>query len=179
MGFHSQDTAELIFEDCRVPKSNLLGGEEGKGFGMLAMELQQERLGIALEAVAHMNRMLAITKEYIHSRTAFGQPISAFQNTRFKMAEMYTTAEMCQVFIDRLIEEHVAGKNVDLETAMAKCFMCESVKTVADQCLQFFGGYGFMEEYPICRAYRDMRVLSIYGGTTEIMKEIISKAKLK
>lgn len=178
MGYDAQDTSELFFEDCRVHKSALLGGE-GNGFMVLAKELQQERLSIAVSAVAHMIRILAETKKYIQTRKAFNHLISEFQNTRFKMAEMYTVAEMCQVFLDRLIEEHVAGRKVDTETAMAKYFMCESVKTVVDQCLQFFGGYGYMEEYPICCDYRNLRVLTIYGGTSEIMKEIIAKAMLK
>lgn len=178
MGMHGQDTAELIFEDCRVPKSALLGGE-GNGFKVLTKELQQERLVIALGAAATMHRVLAQTKEYINTRKAFGRLISDFQNTRFKMAEMYTTAEMSQVFVDRLIEEHIAGRNVDVETSMAKYYVCESLKTIADGCLQFFGGYGYMEEYPICKAYRDTRIMTIYGGSTEIMKEIISKNMLK
>lgn len=178
MGMHGQDTAELIFEDCRVPKSALLGGE-GNGFKVLTKELQQERLVIALGAAATMHRVLAQTKEYINTRKAFGRLISDFQNTRFKMAEMYTIAEMSQVFIDRLIEEHVASRNVDTETSMAKYYVCESLKTIVDGCLQFFGGYGYMEEYPICKAYRDARILTIFGGSTEIMKEIVSKNLLK
>ncbi|MDD5722837.1 MAG: acyl-CoA dehydrogenase family protein [Syntrophales bacterium] len=178
MGWHSQDTAELIFEDCRVPESNLLGGE-GNGFRMLMKELQQERLIISVCAVAIMKRILNECKKYINTRKAFGQFISAFQNTRFQMAEMYTTYEMCQVFLDRLIEEHIAGHNVDMETAMAKYFLCDSLKTIADKCLQFYGGYGFMEEYRICQDYRDARVFPIMGGSSEVQKEIIANSVLK
>jgi len=178
MGMHAQDTAELIFEDCRVPKSALLGGE-GNGFMVLTKELQQERLMIAIGAVARMHRVLALTKEYINERKAFGRPIASFQNSRFKMAEMYTIAETSQVFIDRLIEEHMVGQDVVVETSMAKYFICEGLKTIVDECLQLFGGYGYMEEYPICKAYRDARVMTIFGGSSQIMKEIISKALLK
>ena len=178
IGLKAQDTAELIFEDCRVHKSALLGGE-GNGFMVLTKELQQERLMIAIGAVARMHRVLALTKEYINERTAFGRPIASFQNSRFKMAEMYTIAEMSQVFIDRLIEEHMKGQDVNVETSMAKYSICEGLKTIADECLQLFGGYGYMEEYPICKAYRDARVLTIFGGSSQIMKEIISKTLLK
>lgn len=178
MGMHSLDTAELIFEDCRVHRSALLG-EEGNGFGILMKELQPERLVIATIGLANMHRVLEQTKAYIHTRRAFGRTIAEFQNTRFKMAEMYTIAEIGQAFIDRLIEEHMAGRNVDTETAMAKYFINENLKKIVDECLQFYGGYGYMEEYPICKDYRDVRVLPIYGGTTEIMKELISKALLK
>ncbi|MGV8058007.1 MAG: acyl-CoA dehydrogenase family protein [Smithellaceae bacterium] len=179
MGWHSQDTAELIFEDCRVPKSALLGGVEGKGFKTMMTKLQQERLIIAIKALAEVWHILGMTKEYISTRKVFGQPIAEYQNTRFKMAEMFTTAEMCQVFVDRLIEDHVAGNKVDTETAMAKYFVTESLNKIVYDCLQFFGGYGYMEEYPICRSYRDARVTSIFGGANEIMKEIISKDILK
>jgi acyl-CoA dehydrogenase len=179
MGRRSQDTAELIFEDCRVPKSALLGGQEGQGWKSMMMELQQERLVMAIRAMGYIWRILAMTKEYINTRKVFGQFISEYQNTRFKMAEMYTTAEMSQAFVDNLIVAHVAHRNVNVETAMAKWYTTEALNKIAYQCLQFFGGYGYMEEYPICRAYRDARVETVMGGTTEIMKEIISKAVLK
>ncbi len=178
IGMHSQDTSEFVLEDCRVPAENLLG-EEGEGFIMLMKELQQERLVCALGSTAAMWRTLSLTKEYINERKAFGRPISRFQNTRFKMAEMYSVAEITQAFIDRLVEEHVKGGNVDVETAMAKYWTTESLKRIVDECLQFFGGYGYMEEYPIARAYRDARIQTIYAGTTEIMKEIISRSVLK
>ncbi|MGV8058322.1 MAG: acyl-CoA dehydrogenase family protein [Smithellaceae bacterium] len=180
MGWHAQDTAELTFEDCRVPKSAaLLGGVEGNGFMFLMKGLQQERLVMVIKALADLRRVLALTKEYISTRKIFNLPISEYQNTRFKMAEMYTTAEMCQVFVDRLIEEHAAGRKVDTETAMAKYFICESLNKVANECLQFFGGYGYMEEYPICKAYRDSRVTTIFGGTSEVMKGIVANAVLR
>ncbi len=178
MGMHAQDTAELMFEDCRVHESALLGGE-GNGFIVLMKELQQERLVAAMGAISGMHRVLAQTKEYINERKAFGRPIAGFQNTRFKMAEMYTIAEMCQVFVDRLVEEYMAGENVDVETSMVKYFASEGFKKIVDECLQFFGGYGYMEEYPICRDYRDTRIITIFAGSTEIMKEIISRAMLK
>lgn len=178
IGWHSQDTAELSFEDCRVPIANCLG-EEGQGFIQLMKELQQERLVCAIGCAAGMWRTLALTKEYILERKAFGRPIAAFQNTRFKMAEMYTMAEVTQAFVDRLIVEHMTHQNVDVETSMAKWWTTENLKKIVDECLQFFGGYGYMEEYPIARAYRDARVQTIFAGTTEIQKEIISRNLLK
>jgi acyl-CoA dehydrogenase len=178
IGWHSQDTAELSFEDCRVPVANRLG-EEGQGFIQLMKELQQERLVCAIGCVAGMWMTLEMTKQYILERKAFGRPIAAFQNTRFKMAEMYTMAEVTQAFVDRLIVEHMAHHNVDVETSMAKWWTTENLKKIVDECLQFFGGYGYMEEYPIARAYRDVRVQTIFAGTTEIQKEIISRTLLK
>jgi acyl-CoA dehydrogenase len=177
IGWHAQDTAELIFEDCRVPAENLLGGE-GQGFKILMRELQQERLTIVISCMATIHAVLGMTADYIKQRRAFGRPIAAFQNTRFKMAEMFTVAEITQAFIDRLIAEHVAGANVNTETAMAKAWTAERLKDITDACLQFFGGYGYMEEYPIARAYRDSRVQTIYAGATEIMHEIVSRAVL-
>jgi len=175
MGMLSQDTAELFFEDCRVPRENLLGPEEGQGFIQLMQKLQQERLVCAIGSVASMWTVLDWTKQYCQERTAFGKPIIKFQNTRFKLVEMYTMAEICQAFLDRLLKEHVKGTNVVTETSMAKYFFTEECKKIVDQCLQFFGGYGYMDEYPISRAFRDIRVTTIYAGTTEIMKEIIGR----
>ncbi len=175
MGAQSQDTAELFFEDCRVPKENLLGPEEGQGFVQLMQKLQQERLVIAITAMASMWAVLDMTKQYCRERSAFGKPIIKFQNTRFKLVEMYTTAEICQTFCDRLLKEHVKGTDVVTETSMAKYFFTEESKKIVDQCLQFFGGYGYMNEYPISRAYRDIRATTIVGGSTEIMKEIIGR----
>jgi acyl-CoA dehydrogenase len=174
LGLHAQDTAELNFEDCRVPVTNLLG-EEGQGFKMMMQKLQQERLVVSTWCVSLMWAALAETQNYIKDRKAFGRQLSAFQNTRFKMAEMYTAAEMAQSFLDRLIEAHARGEKIDVETAMIKYWAGENVKQIVDQCLQFFGGYGYMEEYPIARMYRDVRVQTIFAGTTEIMKEIISR----
>jgi acyl-CoA dehydrogenase len=173
MGVLSQDTAELFFEDCRVPKENLLGPEEGQGFIQLMQKLQQERLVMAITAAASMWAVLDWTKHYCRERSAFGKPIIKFQNTRFKLVEMYTMAEICQAFLDRLLKEHVEGTDVVTETCMAKYFFTEECKKIVDQCLQFFGGYGYMDEYPISRAFRDIRVSTILAGSTEIMKEII------
>ena len=175
LGMHSQDTAELFFEDCRVPQSNLLGSAEGQGFAQLMVKLQQERLVCAIGAVASIWNVLEMTKDFITERKIFGKPISKFQNTRFKMVEMYTMAEVLQAFMDRLIKEHVAGKNVITETCMAKYLACEQAKKTVDECLQFFGGYGYMMEYPIARAYQDVRVTTIFAGATEVMKEIVGR----
>jgi len=138
-------------------------------------KLQQERLVIALTAMASMWAILDMTRQYCQERSAFGKPIIKFQNTRFKLVEMYTTAEICQTFCDRLLKEHVKGTDVVTETSMAKYLFTEESKKIVDQCLQFFGGYGYMNEYPISRAYRDIRATTIVGGSTEIMKEIIGR----
>jgi acyl-CoA dehydrogenase len=175
LGWDSQDTAELFFEDCRVPRENLLGPEEGQGFIQLMQKLQQERLVCAVAAVATMWTVLDWTKQYCQERTAFGKPIIKFQNTRFKLVEMYTVAEICQAFLDRLLVEHMKGTDVVTETSMAKYFCTEESKKIVDQCLQFFGGYGYMNEYPISRVFRDTRVTTIFAGSTEIMKEIIGR----
>jgi acyl-CoA dehydrogenase len=175
IGMHAQDTAELFFEDCRVPKENLLGGQEGKGFVQMMIKLQQERLVCSIQAVAAIWGVLEWTKTYCEERTAFGKPIIKFQNTRFKLVEMYTMAEVLQAFIDRVIKEHINGADVATETSMAKWLCSEQLKKTVDECLQFFGGYGYMEEYPIARAYVDVRAMTIFAGTTEIMKEIISR----
>ena len=177
IGWRAQDTAELIFEDCRVPAENLLGGE-GQGFKILMRELQQERLTIVISCMAMIHAVLGLTADYIKQRRAFGRPLAAFQNTRFRMAEMFTVAEITQAFIDRLIAEHAAGADVNTETAMAKAWTAERLKEITDSCLQFFGGYGYMEEYPIARAFRDARVQTIYAGATEVMQEIVSRAVL-
>ncbi len=175
LGMDSQDTAELFFEDCRVPKENLLGSEEGQGFIQMMIKLQQERLVIALGAQATMWTVLGWTKKFCQERIVFGKPISKFQNTRFKMAEMYSMTEVLQTFLDRLVVEHMKGTNVVTETSMAKYLCSEESKKIVDQCLQFFGGYGYMDEYPISKVFRDSRVTTIFGGTTEIMKEIIGR----
>ncbi len=175
LGWDSQDTAELFFEDCRVPRENLLGPEEGQGFIQLMQKLQQERLVVAVASVATMWTVLEWTKQYCQERSAFGKPIIKFQNTRFKLVEMYTMAEICQTFMDRLLVEHMKGADVVTETSMAKYFFTEECKKIVDQCLQFFGGYGYMNEYPISRVFRDTRVATIFAGATEIMKEIIGR----
>ncbi|HOO55657.1 MAG TPA: acyl-CoA dehydrogenase family protein [bacterium] len=174
MGMKAQDTAEMFFEDCRVPATNLLG-DEGMGFIYMMQKLQQERLICAVGSQAAAELMLSDVVKYTKERTAFGRPISKFQNTRFKLAEMATEIELGRVFLDRLIEEHAAGADVVTETSMAKWWVCEMAKRTADQALQFYGGYGYMMEYPICKDYMDIRVQTIFAGTTEIMKEIIGR----
>jgi len=174
VGLHSQDTAELIFEDCRVPKSNLLG-EEGKGFLYMMDKLQQERLVVAIAAQTATEVMLHLTIDYVKSREAFGKQISSFQNTQFKIAEMATDIEMGRAFLDQLIAEHIAGENVVTKVSMAKWKLTENARRIAAECMQLHGGYGYMEEYEIARRYRDIPVASIYAGTNEIMKMIIAK----
>jgi acyl-CoA dehydrogenase len=175
MGMHSQDTAELHFADCRIPVDNLLG-EEGQGFYYLMEKLQQERLVCAIGSQAAIEIVLAETIKYTQERTAFGKPLAKFQNTQFKLAEIATEAEIGRVFVDRLIGEHMSGTAIIKETSMAKWWVTEMCKRNIDLCLQFYGGYGYMEEYPICRAYRDARIQTIFAGTTEIMKIIIAKS---
>lgn len=174
MGMASQDTAELFFEDCRVPAANRLG-PEGGGFMALMNKLQQERLCVAIAAQAGAERVLADTIAYVKERQAFGRPISKFQNTRFKLAECAAKVEVGRAFIDKVIAEHMAGKYLVRECSIAKLWQTEMLGEVVDTCLQFFGGYGYMLEYPIARAYMDARVQRIYAGTNEIMKIIIAK----
>ncbi|MEZ4288682.1 MAG: acyl-CoA dehydrogenase family protein [Polyangiales bacterium] len=174
MGMASQDTAELVFEDCRVPKSNLLGAS-GMGFFMLMQKLQQERLCVGIACQAGAEKVLKDTIEYCKDRKAFGKPISKFQNTQFKLVECATEVEIGRVFIDRLLEAHVAGQEVISESSMSKWWHSDMLGRVIDTCLQFFGGYGYMLEYPISRAYMDARVQRIFAGTNEIMKVIIAK----
>jgi len=175
IGMHSQDTAELFFEDCRVPKENLLGSAPGQGFLQLMTKLQQERLVCAVGSVASMWTVLGWTKKFTQERIVFGKPVIKFQNTRFKMVEMYTMAEVLQVFVDRLLVEHLKGTNVVTETCMAKYLCTEEAKKTVDECLQFFGGYGYMMEYPIAKAYQDVRVTTIYAGANEVMKEVVAR----
>ncbi|HYB00797.1 MAG TPA: acyl-CoA dehydrogenase family protein [Ktedonobacteraceae bacterium] len=175
VGLKAQDTAELSFEDVKVPIANLLG-EEGKGFSYLMRQLAQERLSIGVSAVAACETALDITLEYCKERTAFGQPIGSFQNSRFKFAEMKTEIEIARVFIDRCIEDLNDGDLTPETAAMAKWWTSDLQKRVVDQCVQLHGGYGYMLEYPIARAYLDARVQSIYAGTNEIMKEIIGRS---
>jgi alkylation response protein AidB-like acyl-CoA dehydrogenase len=175
VGLKAQDTAELIFEDVRVPVSNLLG-EEGQGFYYLMRQLARERLNVAVGAMAACERALEITLEYCKQRTAFGKPIGSFQNSRFKLAEMKTAIEIGRVFVDRCIEELLEGTLTPETAAMAKWWTSDLQKRVVDECVQLHGGYGYMLEYPIARAYLDARVQSIYAGTNEIMKEIIGRS---
>ncbi|MFE1242540.1 acyl-CoA dehydrogenase family protein [Fictibacillus sp. NPDC058756] len=174
VGLHCQDTAELIFEGCRVHKDNLLG-EEGKGFTYLMEKLQQERLVVAIGAQAAAEEMFKQTLNYVKSREAFGRPVSQFQNTQFKLAEMATDIEMGRAFLDALIAEHMAGENIVTKVSMAKWKLTDTAKRIAGECMQLHGGYGYMEEYEIARRYRDIPVASIYAGTNEIMKVIIAK----
>ncbi|MBW1797698.1 MAG: acyl-CoA dehydrogenase family protein [Deltaproteobacteria bacterium] len=174
VGWHSQDTAELYFSDCRVPKGNRLG-QKGSGFMMLMENLQQERLICSIGAVVAAERMLEMTIEYCKERSAFGRPISKFQNTQFKIVEMATEVRLGRTFVDKLIMDHMEGAKVVVNVSMAKYWTSEMAMRVADQCVQLHGGYGYCEEYPIARAWRDTRVLSIFAGTSEIMKGIAAK----
>jgi alkylation response protein AidB-like acyl-CoA dehydrogenase len=175
IGQHSQDTAELFFDDVPVPAANLLG-EEGRGFNYLMAELPQERLTIAVSALAAAEAAFDLTVAYCAERQAFGHSIADFQNTRFLLAELKTELTIGRVFIDRCLGEHVAGKLTTEEASMAKWWATELQSRVMDRGLQLHGGYGYMREYPIARAFLDARVQTIYGGTTEIMKEIIGRS---
>ncbi|MGE5702252.1 MAG: acyl-CoA dehydrogenase family protein [Clostridia bacterium] len=174
VGLHAQDTAELIFEDARVPVSNLLG-EEGKGFYYLMDKLQQERLIVGISAQVAAEEMLRMTIDYVKNRKAFGQPISQFQNTQFTIADLATEIEIGRTFLDDLIGKHMEGQNVVTQVSMAKMWLTEMAKRTASTCMQLHGGYGYMEEYPIARRYRDIPVAAIYAGTNQIMKTIIAK----
>jgi long-chain-acyl-CoA dehydrogenase len=175
VGMHAQDTAELFFEDVRVPVENLLG-EEGQGFRYMTSNLPQERLSIAIAGVAAARGALDATIEYTKQRRAFGQPIGSFQNTRFALAESATEVELATVFCDQAVLALNAGELSPEDAAMAKWWSTELQGRVIDRCLQLHGGYGYMLEYPIARAFVDARVTRIYGGTTEIMKEIIGRS---
>jgi acyl-CoA dehydrogenase len=174
MGMASQDTSELFFEDCRVPAANRLGAE-GAGFMMLMQKLQQERLCVAIGAVAGAEQVLADTITYTKERTAFGKPISKFQNTQFKLVECLAKVEVGRAYVDKVVAEHVAGKYLVKECSIAKFWTTDMAQEVIDACLQFFGGYGYMLEYPVTRAFMDARVQRIYAGTNEIMKVIVAK----
>jgi len=174
IGLHAQDTAELFFTDVRVPVANLLGAE-GEGFRYLVTNLPQERLSIAATGVAAARAAFDHTLTYVKERQAFGQPVGSFQNSRFRMAELATEIEIGQTFIDRCVIALNAGELTAEEASMAKWWCTELQGRVVDTCVQLFGGYGYMTEYPIARAYADARVTRIYGGTTEIMKEIIGR----
>ena len=174
IGWHSQDTAEMYFTDCRIPKENRMG-EKGTGFLKLMQKLQQERLVCAIGAVAAAEMMVAMTIQYCKERTAFGKPISKFQHTQFELVEMSTEAKIGRTFLDKLIMDHVEGKNVVVEVSMAKYWTTDMAFKVADRCLQLFGGYGYCDEYPISRAWRDIRVTRIFAGTNEIMKMIAAR----
>jgi alkylation response protein AidB-like acyl-CoA dehydrogenase len=174
MGLHAQDTAELFFDDVEVPVVNRLG-DEGSGFMQLVANLPQERLSIAVGAVAGAEAALDLTVAYARERSAFGRPIGRFQHNRFQLAEARTEVDIARVFVDRLIEDHVAGELTIEQAAEAKWWTTEMLRRVVDMGVQMHGGYGYMTEYPIAQAFLDARVQTIYGGTTEIMKEIIGR----
>jgi alkylation response protein AidB-like acyl-CoA dehydrogenase len=174
LGMHAQDTAELSFTGVRVPAANLLG-EEGRAFRHLVDRLPQERLGIAVAGVAGAAAALAWTLEHVRTRTAFGQPIGSFQNTRFRLAEVATEVDVAQAFVDACVLALGDGVLTAEDAAKAKWWCTELQGRALDTCLQLFGGYGYMTEYPIARAWADARVTRIYGGTTEIMKEVVGR----
>ncbi len=174
VGLHAQDTAELFFSDAKVPAENLLG-EEGKGFYYLMEKLQQERLIVAIAAQTAAEVMFDLTKRYVKERTAFGKAISQFQTVQFRLAEMATEIALGRAFLDDVIKQHIAGKDVVANVSMAKWWMTEMAKRVASEGMQLHGGYGYMEEYEITRRYRDIPVSAIYAGMNEVMKMIIAK----
>ncbi|HNU90890.1 MAG TPA: acyl-CoA dehydrogenase family protein [Spirochaetota bacterium] len=174
IGLKAQDTAELFFDDCEIPGENLLG-QEGMGFIYLMQKLQPERLICAVGAQAAAERCLEMTVEYAKERKLFGKPLSKFQNTQFVLAELAAEIAVGRSFVDDLIRAHMDGKSVMNETCMAKFWVTEMAKRVADRCLQIFGGYGYCTEYPISRFYLDARIQTIYAGTSEVMKLIIAR----
>ena len=176
MGMKSQDTAELFFENVRVPAANLLGGAEGQGFYQLMGDLPYERAVIAVAAVGAMEGALAATIKYVKERKAFGKTIAEFQNTKFKLAEIATKTRIARIFLDDCIAKVVAGTLDTVTASMAKFWTTDTQQEVLDECVQLHGGYGYMNEYLVCRLFADSRVQRIYGGTNEIMKELISRA---
>ncbi|SHM52567.1 acyl-CoA dehydrogenase family protein [Bradyrhizobium lablabi] len=176
IGLHASDTSELFFDDAVVPPENLLGTEEGNGFVQLMQQLPQERLSLAVGAVASMERAVKLTVDYTKERKAFGQPIIEFQNTAFTLAERKTEAMIARVFVDWCVEQLVAGQLDTVTASMAKYWCSQKQVETADECLQLHGGYGYMEEYPIARMFVDARIQKIYGGTNEIMKLLIARS---
>jgi len=176
LGMDSADTSELFFEDVPLPAESLLGIEEGQGFFQLMQDLPQERLIVATHAVAMMERALATTVDYVKQRQAFGKKIIDFQNTQFVLAECKSEATVAKVFLDHCIERHIKGDLDTVTASMAKYWHTDLVNSIVDRCLQLFGGYGYMDEYPISRMYRDARVMRIYAGTNEIMKLLIARS---
>ena len=176
VGLKANDTSELFFDDVRIPTSNMLGTDEGQGFGQLMTELPQERLLIANQGMGMIERALAVTIDYVKERKAFGKAIIDFQNTQFKLAELKSEAVMARVFVDHCVARHLEG-GLDATTAsMVKYLVTDLQCRIVDECLQLHGGYGYMNEYPIARMYRDARVQRIYGGTNEIMKLLIARS---
>jgi acyl-CoA dehydrogenase len=179
LGQKTLDTTELFFDDAPIPAENLLGGEEGQGFKQLMQQLPRERLLLAVGAVASMQRAVDETLAYVRDRQVFGQPLLAMQNTRFKLAECQTQVNLGRAFVDDCMAKLLAGE-LDVPTAaMAKWWTSDACVKVVDECLQLFGGYGYMNEYPIARLYADVRVFRIYGGANEVMKEIIARGMEK
>jgi len=176
LGMDSADTSELFFEDVQLPAESLLGVDEGQGFYQLMKELPQERLIVSIHAVAMIERALGLTIDYVKQRQAFGKKIIDFQNTQFVLAECKSEATVAKVFLDHCIERHIKGELDTVTASMAKYWLTELVGKIVDRCLQLFGGYGYMDEYPISRLYRDARVLRIYAGTNEIMKLLIARS---
>ncbi len=176
IGLHASDTSELFFDNVTVPPENLLGNEEGNGFVQLMQQLPQERLSLAIGAVASMERAVKITADYVKQRTAFGKPLLEFQNTAFKLAERKTEAMIARVFVDWCVERLVAGDLDTVTASMAKWWCSQKQVETADECLQLYGGYGYMQEYPISRMFIDSRIQKIYGGTNEIMKVLIARS---
>ena len=175
IGMHSNDTSELFFENVEVPPENILGGDEGQGFYQMMAQLPQERLIIGCGAVGAMEGAVERTIEYCNDREAFGGPIMQFQNTRFKLAECQTKTTVARAFLDNCIDAHLLGKLTVEKAAMAKYWLSDTQGEVLDECLQLHGGYGYMQEYDIAEMWTDARVQRIYGGTNEVMKELISR----
>jgi acyl-CoA dehydrogenase len=177
MGQHCSDTGELFFENMRIP-SNALLGEEGKGFVYLMQELPRERLGCAVQAIGHAQGALDLTCDYVKDRKAFGQTVSQFQNTRFKLAQCQTELELCRALLEKHMDKYKTGEMTVTDAAMLKLAATEMQLTMVNECLQLFGGYGYTDEYPISRFYRDARIQTIYAGSSEIMKEVIARGIL-
>ncbi|MEX1034108.1 MAG: acyl-CoA dehydrogenase family protein [Cellvibrionaceae bacterium] len=175
LGLKAQDTSELFFDQVRVPADNLVGAQEGQGFQQLMQQLPQERLIIAASACVAMDRALKVTSDYVKERKAFGQRLLDFQNTQFRLAERYTEARIARTFVDDCAMKLLEGKLDAATAAMAKWWTTQKQCEIIDECLQFFGGYGYMMEYPIARMYADARVQKIYGGSNEIMKMLIAR----
>ena len=175
LGQEAADTSELFFNDVRVPADNILGGDEGQGFFQLMGQLPQERLNIALQGMAVIERALELTIDYVKQRKAFGKSILDFQNTQFVLAECKTEATVAKVFVNHCVEQHLKGKLDAATASMAKYWVTDLENSIVDRCLQLFGGFGYMAEYPIARMFRDSRVQRIYGGTNEVMKILIAR----
>ena len=176
IGLKANDTSELFFNDVRIPTSNLIGVEEGQGFVQLMTELPQERLLIANQAISMIDRALALTIDYACERQAFGKAVIEFQNTQFKLAELKSEAVMARVFVDNCVAQHLKGELTTVTASMAKYLLTELQCKAMDECRQLHGDYGYMNEYPIARMFRDARVQRIYGGTNEIMKLVIARS---